>query len=394
MSGADNKTYPINSPPENKIYNFNAIKDQIYDSLYSENYDFIQKIEQTSKTSIKNILIILNGDSGNVFHSLTISQHEYEYQLLIVFDKITKILNDKKILKVLLNTKDQIGNTPFYYFVYYDCDKIIEYFLNINEKIFDNCISILNENGKSPIDAYLDKDYEFLQKLKNNRENYVFNIENGVSILDLKNLINQTFDTNEKILISLLYFYFLDLEEKNKDEKEEIKNKIKETLGYISLIYKKEFDLGYDKNIKNEEYNSQKFKNLKLDINNKIAYCYSNLINEYNKNASTSKIPQLANNSLEYVIIEYTTSLSNNTKTTKDGQYSTVGIEVCNLDGSSLINENNDYIIRKFTLENSVGLQSNDSGSTKIVLTLPKALTEFVVKLGDNRNNMASFRVS
>ena len=117
-------------------------------------------------------------------------------------------------------------------------------------------------------------------------------------------------------------------------------------------------------------------------------------INEYNKNASTSKIPQLANNSLEYVIIEYTTSLSNNTKTTKDGQYSTVGIEVCNLDGSSLINENNDYIIRKFTLENSVGLQSNDSGSTKIVLTLPKALTEFVVKLGDNRNNMASFRVS
>ena len=59
-----------------------------------------------------------------------------------------------------------------------------------------------------------------------------------------------------------------------------------------------------------------------------------------------------------------------------------------------LKNENNDYIIRKFTLENSVGLQSNDSGSTKIVLTLPKALTEFVVKLGDNRNNMASFRVS
>lgn len=289
MSGADNKTYPINSPPENKIYNFNAIKDQIYDSLYSENYDFIQKIEQTSKTSIKNILIILNGDSGNVFHSLTISQHEYEYQLLIVFDKITKILNDKKILKVLLNTKDQIGNTPFYYFVYYDCDKIIEYFLNINEKIFDNCISILNENGKSPIDAYLDKDYEFLQKLKNNRENYVFNIENGVSILDLKNLINQTFDTNEKILINILYFYFLDLEEKNKDEKEEIKNKIKETLGYISLIYKKEFDLGYDKNIKNEEYNSQKFKNLELDINNKIAYCYSNLINEYNKKLSEYK---------------------------------------------------------------------------------------------------------
>ena len=118
------------------------------------------------------------------------------------------------------------------------------------------------------------------------------------------------------------------------------------------------------------------------------------IINEYNKNASTSKIPQLANNSLEYVIVEYTTSLSNNTKTTKDGQYSTVGIEVCNLDGSSLINENNDYIIRKFTHENSVGLQSNDSGSTKIVLTLPKALTEFVVKLGDNRNNMASFRVS
>ena len=31
------------------------------------------------------------------------------------------------------------------------------------------------------------------------------------------------------------------------------------------------------------------------------------IINEYNKNASTSKIPQLANNSLEYVIIEYTT---------------------------------------------------------------------------------------
>ena len=34
------------------------------------------------------------------------------------------------------------------------------------------------------------------------------------------------------------------------------------------------------------------------------------------------------------------------------------------------------------------------SGHVIDSLTLPKALTEFVVKLGDNRNNMASFRVS
>ena len=289
MSAADNKTYIINSPLENKKYNFEAIKNQIYDSLYSENYDFIQKIEQTSKTSIKNILIILNGDSGNVFHSLIISQYEYEYQLLIVFDKITKILNDKKILKILLNTKDQFGNTPFYYFVYYDCNKIIEYFLNIDEKIFDNCISILNENGESPIDAYLNKDYDFLQKLKNNRENYNFNIENGVSNLDLKELINNTFDTDEKILINLLYFYFLDLKEKNKEEKEEIKNKIEETLKYITLIYKKDFNIEYNKNIQIEEYKQQRFKELKANLNNKIAYRYSNLINEYNKKLSDYK---------------------------------------------------------------------------------------------------------
>lgn len=289
MSAADNKTYIINSPLENKKYNFEAIKNQIYDSLYSENYDFIQKIEQISKTPIKNILIILNGDSGNVFHSLTISQYEYEYQLLIVFDKITKILNDKKILKVLLNTKDQFGNTPFYYFVYYDCDKIIEYFLNISEKIFDNCIPVLNESGKSPIDAYLDKDYDFLQKLKNNRENYVFNIENGVSNLDLKELINETFDTDEKILISLLYFYFLDLKEKNKDERKEIRNEIEETLKYISLIYKKEFNIEYDKIIEIKEYKQQKFKELKADLINNVAYCYSNLINKYNEKLSEYK---------------------------------------------------------------------------------------------------------
>lgn len=290
MSAADNKTYTINTPLENKKYNFEAIKNQIYDSLYSENYDFIQKIEQTSKTPIKNILIMLNGVSGNVFHSLIISQYEYEYQLLIVFDKITKILNDKKILKVLLNTKDQFGNTPFYYFVYYDCDKIIEYFLNIDEKIFDNCISILNENGKSPLDAYLNKDYDFLQKLKNNRENYIFNIEDGVSNLDLKELINNTFDTDEKILINLLYFYFLDLKEKNKEEKEEIKNEIEETLKYIELIYKKEFNIEYDKNIQIGEYNQQKFKELESDLNNKIAYHYSDLINDYNKKLSEYKL--------------------------------------------------------------------------------------------------------
>lgn len=118
------------------------------------------------------------------------------------------------------------------------------------------------------------------------------------------------------------------------------------------------------------------------------------IINEYNKNNSTSKIPKLSSDSLEYVIIEYTTSLSNNTKITKDGQCSNVGIDVCNLDGSSLINENNNYIIRKFTLENSKGLQSNDSGITKVALTLPKNLTEFVIKLGDNPNNMTSFKIS
>lgn len=282
MSTADNKTYTINSPLENKNYNFEAIKNQIYDSLYSENHDFIQKIEQTSKTSIKNILIILNGDSGNVFHSLIISQHDYEYQLLIIFDKITKILNDKKILKVLLNSKDQYGNTPFYYFVYYDCDKIIEYFLNINEKIFDNCVSVLNENGKSPIDVYLDKDYDFLQKLKNNRENYIFNIESGFSNLDFKKLINKTFNTDEKILINLLYFYFLDLKEKNNDE-------VEKTLDYIKLIYKKEFDIEYNKIIKNEKYNNQRFKELEADLNNKIAYRYSDLINNYNEKLSEYK---------------------------------------------------------------------------------------------------------
>lgn len=297
MSGADNKTYRINSPLENKNYNFNTIKDQIYDSLYSENYDFIQKIEQTSKTPIKNILVSLNNNSGNVFHSLILTQHDYEYQLLIVFDKITKILNDKKILKILLNTKDQLGNTPFYYFVYYDCDKIIEYFLNIDKKIFDNCISVLNENGKSPIDAYLNKDYDFLQKLKNNRENYVFDIEEGVSNLNFKKLINETFDTEEKILISLLYFYFLDLQEKinnEKLEKPEIKERINEILNYIILIYKKEFNIEINKSFDHEKYKDDEigklnFKILEDKIKDKTAFCYSDLIDDYNKKLSNYK---------------------------------------------------------------------------------------------------------
>lgn len=36
-------------------------------------------------------------------------------------------------------------------------------------------------------------------------------------------------------------------------------------------------------------------------------------------------------------------------------------------------------------------LQSADSGVTKTVITLPKTITEFVVKLGDNPSDMCSY---
>lgn len=115
------------------------------------------------------------------------------------------------------------------------------------------------------------------------------------------------------------------------------------------------------------------------------------IVDNYNKESTTSKIPDLVDNSLEYVIVEYTTTLPNDIKSTKDGQSSHVGIQVCNLDNSQIQSNNVNYILRSLNFEKAQGLQSDDSGVTRVVLTLPKDITEFIIKLGDYIDNQASY---
>ena len=114
-------------------------------------------------------------------------------------------------------------------------------------------------------------------------------------------------------------------------------------------------------------------------------------VDNYNSTNPTSKIPKLVNDSLEYVIIEYTTTLPDDIKYTNQGQSSHVGIQICNLDGSTINTSDDNYSLRTMNFEQSQGLQSNDSGTTKTVITLPKNVTEFVVKLGDNSSDTCSY---
>ena len=134
------------------------------------------------------------------------------------------------------------------------------------------------------------------------------------------------------------------------------------------------------------------------DTNNKITLdniirgtLAKNEVDEYNSTNPTSKIPQLINDSLEYVIIEYTTTLADDLKVTKQGQASHVGIQVCNLDGSILHTSDTNYIIRSMNFEKNEGLQASDSGVTRTVITIPKNISEFIVRIGDNPSDMCSY---
>ena len=114
-------------------------------------------------------------------------------------------------------------------------------------------------------------------------------------------------------------------------------------------------------------------------------------VDNYNSNNPTSKIPNLVNDSLEYVIIEYKTTLPEGIKYTDQGQSAHVEIQVCNLDESTINTSDDNYSLRIMNFEQSQGLQSTDSGITKTVITLPKNITEFIIKLGDNPSDMCSY---
>ncbi|MEN8078352.1 hypothetical protein ABFP60_15405 [Clostridioides difficile] len=118
------------------------------------------------------------------------------------------------------------------------------------------------------------------------------------------------------------------------------------------------------------------------------------IVDNYNTNNPTSKIPHLINDSLEYVIIEYTLTLPENIKDTKYGQSSHIGIDICNLDGSKLQSDNVNYLLRVANFEKTEGLKNTESGITRAVITLPKNVTEFIIKLGDNPEDMASYIIN
>ena len=93
----------------------------------------------------------------------------------------------------------------------------------------------------------------------------------------------------------------------------------------------------------------------------------------------------------EFLSIGDSTIVSDDIKYTNQGQSSHVGIQICNLDGSTINTSDDNYSLRTMNFEQSQGLQSNDSGTTKTVITLPKNVTEFVVKLGDNSSDTCSY---
>lgn len=115
------------------------------------------------------------------------------------------------------------------------------------------------------------------------------------------------------------------------------------------------------------------------------------VVDKFNESNKASKIASLEDDSLEYVIIEYTTTLPKNIKNAKNGQTSNLDVDLKTLDNKSLINEDENYIIRKNIIETEDSLQAGDSGVTKVVFTLPKTTNNFIIKLGDSPENMASF---
>lgn len=270
----DNKTYNINSPYVNSNTDI-LYKDRIYDAIYTDNDEFINKIEKTTKKSIKKLLISLNGNTGNIYHYLIILQHDYEEQLIIAFKKIREILNDQILIKQFANSKDQYGNTPFFYLVSYDLNKTIDYFLLYDKDIFNNSITDINEAGKSPLDVYLEKETDYFQMIKNNRENYNFIFSNefsSVSIVKYKNSLNSVFDTNEKIITNELLYYLQD----KPDE-----------FNFIKQIYKNTFNIPDDKELKiNSNLNNLDYSNIKFSFDNGEVYRYTDLINDYNKHLS------------------------------------------------------------------------------------------------------------
>lgn len=116
-----------------------------------------------------------------------------------------------------------------------------------------------------------------------------------------------------------------------------------------------------------------------------------NEVDEYNSTNPTSKIPQLINDSLEYIIIEYTVTLPDDLKITKQGQASHLRLQICDLDGGTIYTSDSNYIIRSINFEKTQGLQSSDSGVTRTVITVPKNINEFIIKIGDNFSDMCSY---
>lgn len=270
----DNKTYNINSPYVNSNTDI-LYKDRIYDAIYSDNDEFINKIEKITKKSIKKLLISLNGNTGNIYHYLIILQHDYEEQLIIAFKKIKEILNDQRVIDQFINSRDQFGNTPFFYLVSYELNKAIDYFLLYNKDIFNNSITVINESGKTPLDVYLEKDTDYFQMIKNNRENYNFTFSNeisSVSIIKYKNSLNSVFDTNEKIIVNELLYYLQD----KSDE-----------LNFIKQIYKNTFNIPIEKELKiNKNLNNIDYSNIKPSFDDGKVYRYTDLINDYNNHLS------------------------------------------------------------------------------------------------------------
>lgn len=117
-------------------------------------------------------------------------------------------------------------------------------------------------------------------------------------------------------------------------------------------------------------------------------------VNSYNKSNTTSKIPELLDDSLEYVILEYTTKLPEDIKQTNNGQSSNVSIQVYNIDGDSLLTNDANYILRAINFEKSQNLNAGDTGVTKTIITLPKNINQFIVKLGDNPSDMSSYIIN
>ena len=120
----------------------------------------------------------------------------------------------------------------------------------------------------------------------------------------------------------------------------------------------------------------------------------SEIVRKYNSDNSINKIPALTSNLMEYVVIDYSISLPSELNTSKDGQHSLLGIKITNLDGSNIVDSETNHFIRVNNIDITENLNCGETGTSRVVFTIPKSVSQFIIRLGDSNELSAYYKIN